>query len=179
MGEADVVAIVTPMVHSAGFFTLLATVGAGAKALTVPRFDADTVLNAIAQHRGTHMFAMPVMYRALIAAQRGRPRDVSSVRAFFAGGDVVPAALRSEFAKCFGCTLHEGYGATETGLVALNWSDVASRVRSFGRPIRGVDIAVVDADGAPVSAGTEGELLVRSGSNTFGTRCLGVSWRSA
>ena len=168
MGGADVVAIVTPMVHSAGFFTLLATVGAGAKALTVPRFDADIVLDAIAQHRGTHMFAMPVMYRTLIAAQRGRPREVSSVRAFFAGGDVVPPALQSEFAKCFGRALHEGYGTTETGLVALNWSNAASRVGSFGRPIPGVDIAVVDADGAPVSAGTQGELLVRSASNMAG-----------
>jgi len=168
VGEADVVAIVTPMVHSAGFFTLLASVGAAAKALTVAGFDADIVLDAIVQHRGTHMLAMPVMYRALIAAQRGRPRDVSSARAFFAGGDVVPPALQGEFAKCFGCALHEGYGTTETGLVALNLSDAASRVGSFGRPIRGVDIAVVDADGAPVSVGAEGELLVRSASNMAG-----------
>ena len=50
--DADVVAIVTPMVHSVGFFTWLATVQAGAKALIVPRFDADTVLDAIAEHRG-------------------------------------------------------------------------------------------------------------------------------
>src|SRR6516225_2634378 len=168
VAEADVVAIVTPMVHSAGFFTWLATVEAGAGALTMPRFDADTVLDAIAQYRGTHMLAMPVMYRALIAAQRERPRDVISARAFFAGGDVVPPALKSEFARCFGCALHEGYGTTETGLVALNWSDAASRADSFGCPIDGVDIAVVDADGAPVSAGTDGELLVRSASNMAG-----------
>ena len=168
VAKADVVAIVTPMVHSAGFFTWLATVEAGAKALTVPRFDADIILDAIAQYRGTHMLAMPVMYRALIAAQRERPRDVSSARAFFGGGDVVPAALKSEFARRFGCALHEGYGTTETGLVALNWSDAASRVGSFGRPIHGVDIAIVDDNGAPVSAGTEGELLVRSSSNMAG-----------
>ena len=168
VGEADLVVIVTPMVHSIGFFTLLATVEASAKALIVPRLDADTVLDAIAQHRGTHMLAMPVMYRALIAAQRRRPRDVSSARAFFAGGDVVPPVLQGEFAKCFGCALREGYGTTETGLVALNWSDAASRVGSFGRPIRGIDIAVVNADGAPVSTGTEGELLIRSASNMAG-----------
>jgi long-chain acyl-CoA synthetase len=168
IAEADVVAIVTPLVHSAGFFMWLATVEAGAKALIAPRFDADTVLDVVAQHRGTHMLAMPVMYRALIASQRGRPRNVSSARAFFAGGDVVPPVLKIEFAKCFGCALHEGYGTTETGLVALNWSDAASHVGSFGRPIHGIEIAIVDADGAPVSVGTEGELVVRSASNMAG-----------
>jgi long-chain acyl-CoA synthetase len=168
VADTDVVAIVTPMVHSAGFFAWLATVEAGVKALVVPRFDADAVLDAIARHRGTHMFAMPVMYRALITAQRGRPRDISSARAFFAGGDVVPPALQSEFAKCFGRTLHEGYGTTETGLVALNLSDAASRIGSFGRPVPGVEIAVVDTEGLPASAGNEGELLVCSPSNMVG-----------
>src|SRR3974390_677123 len=84
VAEADVITIITPMVHSAGFFTLLATVVARATALIVPRFDTDAVLDAIARCHGTHLVAMPFMYRALIVAQRARPRDMRSGRHFFA-----------------------------------------------------------------------------------------------
>jgi len=168
VAEADVITIITPMVHSAGFFTLLATVEARATALIVPRFDTDAVLDAIARCHGTHLVAMPFMYRALIAAQRARPRDMRSGRHFFCGSDAVQPVLQSDFAQCFGRPLHEVFGTTETGLVAINWSEAASHVGSFGRSISGVDVAVVDANGDRVSVGTEGEMLVRSESNMAG-----------
>jgi long-chain acyl-CoA synthetase len=168
VAQADVITIITPMVHSAGFFTLLATVEAGATALIVPRFDTDAVLDAIARCHGTHLVAMPFMYRALIAAQRARPRDMRSGRHFFCGSDAVQPVLQSDFAQCFDRRLHEVFGTTETGLVAINWSEAATHVGSFGRSISGVDVAVVDANGDRVSVGTEGEMLVRSESNMAG-----------
>jgi long-chain acyl-CoA synthetase len=164
----DIAMIVTPMVHGAAFMTLLASVDVAATAVVVARFDPEAVLDAIARHRGTYLFAMPVMCRALIAAQSARPRDVSSGKRYLAGGDAVPPALQSEFARCFGRPLHEFFGTTETGPIAANWSSAASCIGSFGCAVPGVDIKVVDANGKPVSHGAIGEMIIRSPSNMAG-----------
>jgi long-chain acyl-CoA synthetase len=164
----DVVTIVTPMVHSAAFFTLIASVEAAATAVLVARFDPNVVLDAIAEHHGTYMVAMPTMYRALIAAQKARPRDVSSGSYFFAGGDVVPPELQNEFEQSFARPLYEGFGTTESGLVAANWPGAEVRVGSFGRAVANVDVAVVDGQGNPVPVETDGEMIVRSAGNMVG-----------
>jgi long-chain acyl-CoA synthetase len=164
----DIAMIVTPMVHGAAFMTLLGSVDAAATAVVVARFDPEAVLDAIARHRGTYLFAMPVMCRALVAAQGARPRDVSSGKRYLAGGDAVPPALQGEFARCFGRPLHEIFGTTETGPIAANWSSAASCIGSFGCAVPGVDIKVVDANGKPVSPGAIGEMIVRSPANMTG-----------
>ena len=164
----DVVILTTPMVHGAGLMTFLAGVGVAATHVVIGRFDPDAILDAIAQHRGSYLLAMPVMCRALIATQRRRPRDVSSGRFFLAGGDAVPPALQDEFARCFGQSLHEGFGTTETGLIAANWPGTEPRVGSFGRAVPGVDVAVVDTDGRRALGEAEGEMIVRSAGNMVG-----------
>jgi long-chain acyl-CoA synthetase len=164
----DVAAIVTPMVHAMAFLTLLASVDKAATAVIPGCFEPEAVLDAIARYRCTYMPAMPVMYRALIAAQKARPRDVRSGKRYLAGGDSVPPELKSEFARCFGRPLHEGFGITETGLIATNWSAASSPAGSFGRAVPGVDIEVANANGEPVTAGTVGEMIVRSAGSMVG-----------
>ena len=164
----DVVLLMTPMVHSAAFMALLAAVNAGATAVIVEHFNADAVLNALARHRATYLIGMPVMYHALIAAQRTRPRDLSSALRCAAGGDAVPPALKNEFGRCFRRPLYEAFGTTETGPIAANWHTAPDRVGSFGRALPGVEISVVDRNGDLVSAGSEGEMIVRSPGTMLG-----------
>jgi long-chain acyl-CoA synthetase len=164
----DVVISVTSMAHSAAFMLLLASVAAAASTAVASPVEPDVILDAITRRRGTYILGMPFLYRALIAAQEARPRDVSSVTRYLAGGDAVPPALQADFLRRFGRPLHEIFGATETGLVAANWTGEANRVGSFGRPAPGVDIAVIDPKGAPVRLGAEGEMIVRSAANMIG-----------
>jgi acyl-CoA synthetase (AMP-forming)/AMP-acid ligase II len=86
---SDTVTIITPMVHSAGFMIFLGAVASAATAVAVIPFEPHSVLSAIEDHGSTYLLGMPFMYRALIAAQRTRPRDVSTVTRFLAGGDSV------------------------------------------------------------------------------------------
>jgi len=111
---------------------------------------------------------MPIMYRALTAAQAVQPRDITSMRSWLASGDTIPAALQSHFSRHFGLPLHEIFGATETGVIAANWACGAKQVGSFGRAVPGIDVAVIDTKGDPVSFGTEGEIIVRSPANMIG-----------
>jgi len=164
----DVVMLITPMVHVAALAGLLAGLQAVAATVTLAQFDPDAVLDAVARNRATFLFGMPVMYRALIAAQAVQPRDARSLTRCYAGGDAVPPALKTEFVQCFGPPLREVFGTTESGLVALNESDMPAYADSFGRPNSGVEIAVAGKDGEPAPPGVVGEMIVRSPGNMTG-----------
>ncbi len=164
----DAAAIVTPMVHALAFLTLIASVESAATAVIAGSFDPDAVLDAIERHRCTYMPAMPVMCRALIAAQKARPRNVRSMKRYLAGGDSVPPALKGELDRYFGRPLHEGFGITETGAIAMNWSVAASHAGSFGRAAPGVDIEAANINGDLVAAKAVGEMIVRSPGNMAG-----------
>jgi long-chain acyl-CoA synthetase len=166
--EHDVVTLITPMVHSAAFMTLIAAIQARATAVAVTAFESNAVLDAIEQHRGTYLLGMPAMYSALISAQRTRLRDLSSMSRFFAGGDSVPLELQREFLDCMGEPLREIFGTTENGLIAANFSSEPCHQGSFGRARPSVDVAVVDADGALLPAGSAGEMIVRSRATMIG-----------
>ena len=160
--------LMTPMVHVAALAGLLGSLEVTATVATITQFDPNAALDAIAHHRATYLVGMPVMYRALIAAQGAVPRDVSSGRHYLAGGDSAPPALKTEFAQCFGRPLRELFGTTESGLIAVNWSDMPAQADSFGRARSGVEIAVAGEDGEPVPAGAVGEMIVRSPGNMAG-----------
>jgi long-chain acyl-CoA synthetase len=164
----DVIMIVMSMAHSVALAMLLAGTAAGAASVIVRQFEADPVLDAIACYRATYMIGMPIMYRALTAAQAARPRDVISMRLCLASGDSIPAALQSNFFQHFCLPLHEIFGATETGMIAANWACGPKQIGSFGRAVPEVEVAVIDANGDPVSFGTEGEMIVRSPANLIG-----------
>jgi long-chain acyl-CoA synthetase len=164
----DIAIIMTLMVHAAGFMTLLSSINAAATAVLIERFEAEAVLDAIERHRGTYVYGMSVMYRALIADQSARPRDVHSGRRYFASGDAVPPALKSEFAQRFGRPLYEVFATTENALIAINYSATEPYIGSLGWAIPGVDIDVVDDNGKPACIDTVGELIVRSASNLIG-----------
>jgi len=129
----DVVVPMTPLVHVAALAALLASFEATATVATLAQFDPYAVLDAVARLQATFLWGTPVLYNALIAAQTTWPRDVGSIRRCLAGGDVVPLALKTEFAQCFGRPLRELLGSTENGLIAVNESDIPSQADSFGR----------------------------------------------
>jgi long-chain acyl-CoA synthetase len=164
----DVIMIVMSMAHSVALAMLLAGTAAGAASVVVRQFEADPVLDAIACYRATYMIGIPIMYRALTAAQAVQPRDITSMRLWLASGDTIPSALQSNFCRRVGLPLHEIFGATETGVIAANWGCEAKQIGSSGRAAPGVDVAVIDANGDPVSFGSEGEMIVRSPANMIG-----------
>lgn len=75
-----------------------------------------------------------------------------------------PLAARRFMAR-FGVTVLNSYGQAEVGEV-VGWTAADARehpekLGAAGRPHKGVDIRIVDVDGADVTPGTVGELLVR------------------
>ena len=68
--------------------------------------------------------------------------------------------------KRFGLDVHEGYGLTETSPVVATGVGQDAPVGSVGRPLPGVEVRIVDADGEDTFIGDAGEILIR-GANVF------------
>ena len=65
------------------------------------------------------------------------------------------------FQQCFGVTLYEGYGLTETSpVISLN-TPQAHQPGSVGKPLPGVEVKIIADDGGVQPAGEDGEIWLR------------------
>ncbi|WP_433893806.1 class I adenylate-forming enzyme family protein [Streptomyces sp. CA-111067] len=120
------------------------------------------------RHRITAcLLTVPRLYQVLDTL-RTEAVETGSLRALLVAGSPLPPHRLAEAVRRLGPALHQGYGQTETGMLALlTPQDLAERpdqvLDSVGRPLPGVDVSVRDPDGRPVPAGRPGEIWVRSG----------------
>ena len=79
------------------------------------------------------------------------------------GGSRVPARLRQAVLASVSPHLHVSYGTTEVGGVCLAYPhEHADPQEPVGRPLRGVDVEVVDPERRPVADGVAGEIRMRA-----------------
>ncbi|MCK2220421.1 fatty acid--CoA ligase family protein [Actinomadura sp. ATCC 31491] len=122
--------------------------------------EAITGLGATAS-----VITVPRLYQ-LVAAQRRRPADLSSLRALMVSGSPLAASRLREALDVLGPVVFHGYGQTETGTISMAtpW-DVPP---SVGFPPDVVDVVVRGPDGRPVPPGVDGELYVRTPAQAAG-----------
>jgi acyl-CoA synthetase (AMP-forming)/AMP-acid ligase II len=163
--RSDVVYLPAPLFHSFGLLTLSLGSALGATFVLPDTFDPEASLSLIAEHAVTVAAFVPVMMRRILdlPASRRKPRP-SGLRAVLASGSAIEPEMRREIRRCFGDVLYDLYGSTEGGWVAVATpSDMAADLRTAGRPVRGVEVAVFDEDGNRLPRGEHGVLHVRSG----------------
>jgi cyclohexanecarboxylate-CoA ligase len=96
--------------------------------------------------------------------------DLRSLRLFIAAGAPIPRPLVRDARARLGCAVSAGWGMTEDGLVTCNGlRDPEEKIfGSDGLPLPGMELQVVDGDGAPAPAGVEGDLLARGAAQFVG-----------
>ena len=152
-----------PLFHAFGQTCALnAAVASGASVTLLPRFTPDHALHILAEHRVSVFEGVPTMYVALLSHPERAAFDVSALRVCVSGGAALPVEVLRGFEEAFGCQVLEGYGLSETSPVAsFNHPDRERKPGSIGTPIRGVEMRVVDSDGADVPQGEIGEIVIR------------------
>jgi long-chain acyl-CoA synthetase len=166
---ADDVFLAAPaMFHVAGIAPLTGLAWMGGRTVTAPMFDPALCLDLIDRHHVTIFLPVPTMLAALVAEQRARPRDVSSLRLLGHAGSPIATELIRQSHEVFPDTeLAQFYGATETSSVvtrlrheeATLGTDLAG---SCGQPAVGVAVRTVRPDGTDCAPGEVGEVLARS-----------------
>ncbi|MGE4303185.1 MAG: class I adenylate-forming enzyme family protein [Novosphingobium sp.] len=148
-----------------GINAMLAT---GCRMVLLPRFDAEQCIKAIAHHGCTFLPAVPTMLQKIIDHPAANRAALRSLRTVMTGGAPVPSALLRRLLKLApDVEVLTGYGLTEgTALVTLTQvhlgqDGMIERERTIGRALDGMEITILDEDGAVQPTGECGEIAVR------------------
>jgi malonyl-CoA/methylmalonyl-CoA synthetase len=118
----------------------------------------------------TMLFGVPTMYHRLAeeAERDGElARALGRARLLVSGSAALPASDHARLARATGQRIVERYGMTETLMSCAVRAAGDRRPGTVGPPLDGVEVRLVDDDGAPLPAGDEpGELHIR-GPNLF------------
>jgi acyl-CoA synthetase (AMP-forming)/AMP-acid ligase II len=172
----DEAVVSLPIAHIMGFVALMGLACAGIPVYHMPTFRPNEVLDAIEERRATVFIGVPAMYRMMLEAG-AESYDLTSVRLWGAGADVMPADLALRFKRMgasvslplvgsFGEALFmEGYGMVEVGGgIAAKLSPPLLPVglgESLGFALPSYRLKVVDDRGDEVDTGVVGELWVQ------------------
>lgn len=166
----DVVLCVLPLFHIFGLNVVLnLSVRAGARIVLMERFDPAGSVAAVGEQGVTVVAGAPGVYVSWLGLGDVAPEAFSGVRVAVSGAAPLPREVLAGFAERFGVTIWEGYGLTETS-PALTFTGIGGVAKpgSIGRPLRDVQIRLVDETGAEVEPGDPGEIVVRGPNVTSG-----------
>jgi long-chain acyl-CoA synthetase len=155
--------VVGPMYHT-GPLSGFRSLAAGTPVVILDRFDAETTLHAIGDHRIATTIMVPTHFQRLLAlAPHVRhDADVSSLRVVFHTGAPCPTDCKRAMIDWWGPVLVEDYGGTEVGSVCRITSEEWLTHRgSVGRTRDPFDALVLDDADQSVEPGTIGRLFFR------------------
>jgi long-chain acyl-CoA synthetase len=185
VGPDDTLLLALPLFHAYGLNSGLGAVAYhGARGVLVDRFDPADTLALIARHHVTALVGVPSMFLAW-SLRPDLGEAMASVRVAVCGAAPLDPATAARFTAATRRPVFVGYGLTETApVVTSTLAGPAPKAGSIGRPLPGVEVRLVDADGVEVaepptadeadgpdldvgSEGTDpGEIVVR-GANLF------------
>ena len=135
------------------------------------RFDPAERLD-VAEALGVNVLCQaPTEYRML--AKRTALRPLPALRRMVSAGEALEAETVADFREAMGLEPADGYGQTETGHISGNLTGEAVRPGSMGKPLPGIEVRIVDEQGAEAEVGAAGELQLRTATSpTFFSRYL-------
>lgn len=158
---------VLPLFHIYGLTVVLGlTFATGSKVVLVERFDPYSALQSIADHHVSVLPGVPAMWTTWVNLPEIDAASFASVRIATSGADRLPVEISRQVLERFGLEVHEGYGLTEASPVVTSSIGEDLHIGSVGMPLPGVDVRLVDIDGADALVGDTGEIWVR-GPNIF------------
>jgi cyclohexanecarboxylate-CoA ligase len=162
----SVIHMASTFAHLTGFLygVRLPTQVGGATAVYQDVWDAGRFVDLVEKHAITYTSAATPFLHDTLDAPGLAERDLSSLRLFCCMGAPIPRAIvREAKQKLPALTVLGGWGQSENALVTLGIpGDPEEKiVERDGYPWPGMEIRVLDFDGTPLPAGSEGKLQVR------------------
>ncbi len=132
--------------------------------ITPTPWQADDAIRVMVDERVTVAQGVPTQWALMLASVELPQADFASLRVAGTGAARMTASMVADVRRRFGVPVVVRYTSTESSLgtgTTLSSSDeeVATTV---GRPVAGVELAIVDDAGDPVPAGSVGRVRLRS-----------------
>ena len=119
----------------------------GCRMRLLERFEHQTAVAQFLDFQPTLFFGVPAMYVRLLETPEDAARRIGqTMRLFVSGSAPLPAQVLEEFRGCFGHTILERYGMTETMMNLSNPYAGERRAGTVGFPMPGVS-AKIDETG--------------------------------
>ncbi|MDA0352245.1 MAG: long-chain-fatty-acid--CoA ligase [Chloroflexi bacterium] len=176
--EQEVVLVSAPFFHIAGATTIMSAVFSGRRLVVLPQFTPEAWLDAVDAEGVTHAFVVPTMLKRTMEYEDFGKYSLKTLQLITYGAapmpyDVVRAAV--EIFPPRGIGLLNAYGQTEaTGSLTylgpddhhLNGTPEKNdkkllRLRSVGKTMPDVDVAILAPDGRRLSGDDEGEICIK------------------
>jgi cyclohexanecarboxylate-CoA ligase len=168
LGPDDVIAVPHPHSFMAGLtYGVLMPLHLGGTCLAdLQHTDMTRLLDMIERDRISWAYMSPAYLVDLLAANRAKPHDTSSLARIVTGSAPVQPELVAAVREVFGVPLHSLWGMTENGAVTMTRPDDPDdwATRSDGRGEPWMEVRIDFDDDDPDA----GRLLVRGASQCFG-----------
>ena len=173
--EDSVNLVVSPLFHIGGTGTVLLGMVTGGSTVMLRMADPASILDVVDRYGVTNALLVPAIIGALLQTPGCSTTNWSNLRTLMYGASPISDTLLSQAMAVMDCDFIQLYGITEHSgcLTYLAPSDhEPALLRSCGRPLPWVELAVVDPERfAPVATGEVGEVAVRS------TQVMAGYWR--
>jgi acyl-CoA synthetase (AMP-forming)/AMP-acid ligase II len=178
--QQEVVLVCVPFFHIAGATTMMSSVFSGRRLVVLPQFDPQAWLQAVEDEGVTHAFVVPTMLKRIMEVDDFDRYDLSTLGLITYGAAPMPYEVVRHAVDVFGpqrknVGLMNAYGQTEaTGSMTYLGPDdhrldgtpeqnakKLERLRSVGRPMSDIEVAILAPDGRKQPPGEEGEICIR------------------
>ena len=172
--EAEVTLLSVPVYHVAGLTAIMSSIWGGRTLAILPQFEPQLWLEAVQRERVTHSFIVPTMLKRIMDHPQFDKYDLSSLKLITYGAAPMPYEVVRRAVDVFKCGLMNAYGQTESTstMTYLGPEDhhiegteeekakKLQRLRSVGRPMDDVQIAIMDRGNNILPPFKEGEICV-------------------
>lgn len=122
-------------------------------------FDAQQSLAMFSRYNISTFCAAPTVYRMFVQCDLS-DIDFGTLRHCVGAGEPLNAEVIDVWDKATGITIRDGYGQTESVILCGNTPQMTPKPGSMGKPIPGIDLAVIDEQGNRLGPGEEGDIAV-------------------
>jgi len=140
---------VTPLYHSYCMGScMLAGLYCGASFLFKEEFNPKRILDSITNEKIDVFHGVPYMYELFCDVYNPRRFCMDSLKLCISAGAALTEATYLRFYDLTGKVIHQEYGSTETGTIAVNLNNAPELgYRSVGKALHGVTVKSISEDG--------------------------------
>ncbi|GHT69985.1 acetyl-CoA synthetase [Endomicrobiia bacterium] len=125
------------------------------------KFNHHDLIEKISKYGVTSFCAPPTVYRYMIKEDFSK-YDLSKLKYVETAGEPLNPEVFYQFKKMTGLDIKEGFGQTETVVLAATFPWMKVKPGSIGKPSAGWDLDIIDKENKSCKPGKEGHLIVKT-----------------
>lgn len=169
IGPEDVFLMMLPCSHIFASFVLFTNAVMGrSKIVIMETFNAGKALRLQEAESVSVLYGVPTMFTLMLNHPDFERFDLSANRTGYMSGASCPVELVRAVMQKMHCNISAAYGMSEADCITITNYEDDEYIKSetAGRPIRGLDLKIVDEHRKEVEVGLVGEIAIR-GENLF------------